>query len=94
MKPVCVRCERFLRCVKTGVYFVEGRPLVNGAVPGVDHPEQWGPYKLWAGDRYECDGCGYVILTGFGLSPISEHYKPDFADAVKDLNATLQVNDC
>lgn len=78
-----------------GFYFIEGMPVDNHAQPGTAEPEKWKPYKLWVGDRYECEGCGAVILSGFGRDRIAEHYEADFADHVKALNADqLQVNDC
>lgn len=96
MKPVCVPCQRFFRMKRAGFYFIEGMPIgTSRPLPGTAAPEQWKPYKLWSGDRYECEGCGAVIVSGFGLSPISEHYKPDFAEQVKMTGADqLQVNDC
>lgn len=94
MKPICVPCQRFFRMKKQGVYFIEGMPKVNRALPGTSQPQLWTPYKLWAGDRWECEGCGAVILAGFGSEPIAEHYQSDFADRAKALNATFQVNDC
>lgn len=95
MKPVCVPCQRFFRCVTTGFYFIEGMPRVNGAAPGTAEPEKWQPYKVWTSDRWECEGCGAVILSGFGRQPVAEHYQSDFADHVKALGADqLQVNDC
>lgn len=95
MKPVCVPCQRFFRMEKTGFYFIEGMPLSRGAMPGTAEPDKWAPYKVWSGDRWKCEGCGAVILNGFGLHRIAEHYEPDFAAHVKRLNADqLQVNDC
>lgn len=95
MKPICVPCQRFFRMKQCGFYFIEGMPIGRDVVPGTAAPEQWRPYKVWAGDRWECEGCGTVILSGFGRERIAEHYEPDFADRVKRLNADqFQVNDC
>jgi hypothetical protein len=97
MKPVCVPCQRFFRCKKTGYYFIEAMPVagVELATPGTTHPEQWTPYKLWVGDMWECQGCGATILSGFGARPIGEHYQEGFEDQVARLGALqLQVNDC
>jgi hypothetical protein len=83
--------------VKSGYYFIEGMPTpgASRALPGNEEPERWEPYKLWAGDKWECEGCGAVILSGFGREAITEQYKPDFADTVKRLGADqFQVNDC
>lgn len=89
---------------KSGFYFIEGMPgptlneageRVPPAKPGNEEPERWEPYKLWTGDLWECQGCGARILSGFGREPIAEHYQPDFAQHVANLNADqLQVNDC
>lgn len=98
MKPVCVPCRRFFRMKKSGFYFIEGMPAPGGPrnpEPGTAQPENWQPYKLWTGDKWECEGCGAQILAGFGREPIAEHYQPDFAEKVQRLNANqLQVNDC
>jgi len=94
VKPVCVPCQRFFRPKKNGFYFIEAAPDGNHAPPGTEAPERWHPYKLWAGDLYECEGCGAQIVSGFGRGPIAEHYQPDFAETVKAYGAELQVNDC
>ena len=95
MRPVCVPCKRFFRCKKNEFFFIEAMPTVEGAEPGIREPENWKPYKVWAADRYECEGCGTSILSGFARQPISEHYQPEFAEIVKTLGADqLQVNDC
>jgi hypothetical protein len=96
MKPICMPCQRFFRMVKSGLYFTEGMPVGRGEVqPGTSEPERWQPYKVWAGDVWECHGCGARIISGTGQHPISEHYMPDFADVRAKLNAAeFQVNDC
>lgn len=95
-KPVCVRCRRFFRMRRSGFYFVEGMPTGPGrAEPGDAEPTKWKPYKIWSADRWECDGCGAAILSGFGGSPIAVQHEAGFAKAVKDFGADqLQVNDC
>lgn len=78
-----------------GFYFIEGMPTHNGVKPGTVEPENWKPYKIWAGDLWQCEGCGAKIVSGFGREPVSEHYREDFAHYTESLNATqLQVNDC
>lgn len=94
LKPICVACQRFYRPEKNGVYFLEGMPRMNGAPAGTVAPSLWQPYKLWCGDRWQCEGCGHLIIVGIGRAPISEHYKPDFQKYVAALGATYQVNDC
>lgn len=101
MKPVCVPCRRFFRCRHVGYYFTEGMP--NGKWPGLpgtlprgaEADPYWQPYKLWVGDRYECEGCGAVILSGFSPRPVSVQHEDRFADLAKQFGADqLQVNDC
>lgn len=96
MKPVCVPCQRFFRMKKAGFYFIEGFPTGDGrAAPGTSEADKWKPYKIWVGDRWECEGCGTAILSGFGSSPLAEHYQPDFKQQVERYGADrLQVNDC
>lgn len=93
MKPICLKDRRFYRMKKAGVAFIEGMPK-GVALPGNAQPEEWKPYKLWMGDLWECPDCGHQLISGVGQAPISEHYKPDFADNVRDFNATIQINDC
>lgn len=94
MKPVCVPCQRFFRIKKSGFYFIEGMPKERQALPGTAEPEKWQPYKLWSGDKWECEGCGATIVSGTGREPINEHYRPGFAEHVEKLGASqLQVND-
>lgn len=95
-KPVCVPCQRFFRMKKGGYYFIEGMPCGPGrAAPGTVEPERWQPYKLWASDLWECQGCGAQILSGFGLVPIAVQHEDDFERLRTELGADrLQVNDC
>lgn len=78
MKPVCISCERFMRPVHNGRYFLEGIPVRNGALSGKAEPESWKPYKLWSGDAWACPDCGAQIIIGTGRAPLSEHYLPSF----------------
>lgn len=98
MKPICVKCQRFYRMVKSGFYFIEAMPVAGGdgpAEPGTAEPHRWTPYKVWAGDKWQCEGCGHELVKGTGRLPLSEHFKPDFAATVERLDAAqLQVNDC
>jgi len=36
------------------------------------------PYKIWSADFWECPNCQRGIVAGFGMQPLSEHYKDDF----------------
>jgi len=84
-----------------GFYFVEGMPKYKGdgirIEPGLIEPENWEPYKLWQGDIWECQGCSSQIIVGTGMNPVTEHYKADFKEDVKNLSQwdpPYQVNDC
>ena len=95
MKPVCVPCERFYRPKKNGFYFIEGMPTENGAKAGKAEPAKWQPYKVWAGDLWECPDCGAQIVSGVGLNPIAEQHHDDFASIANQLHAhRLLVKDC
>jgi hypothetical protein len=94
LKPICVKCQRFYRPEKNGVMFLEGMPKFNGAPPGKDCEDLWSPYKLWRGDLWKCHGCGHLIISGVARDPITEHYLPEFKEAVELLQPMLQVNDC
>lgn len=95
MKPVCVPCQRFMRPDRNGVAFIEGMPRGGTRPkPGLAEPGAWKPYKLWYGDRWKCPDCGATIIVGVPTSPVAEHYQPEFAEAVKRHDATLQINDC
>lgn len=96
MKPICVPCQRFYRPKRTGYYFVEGMPKVNGALPGKAEPELWQPYKLWAGDLYACPDCGSEVVVGMGERSLSEHFMPEFQAQVLSLAGDdyLLVKDC
>lgn len=93
MKPICVKCHRFYRPKKTGLYFIEGMPD-DGAKPGLAEPEKWKPYKLWSGDMWACPDCGAEIISGVGRDRIAEHYEPEFSATAQRLHADFQVNDC
>lgn len=40
------------------------------------------PYRLWESDKWKCPSCGHEILTGFGRTPVSEHFERDFEERV------------
>ncbi len=87
MMPACPRCRRFYRIKKTGLYFEEGMPLNSDR-------EEWTSYKLWAGDLYECEGCGGQVIVGVPSHHIAEHYQPDYTKLVAILGVTLRIDDC
>jgi hypothetical protein len=104
VKPVCVKCQCFYRPKKNGYVFMEMMP--SGGDPaefrktsfeerrGTKMPHLWQPYKLWRGDLWACPECEHETIVGVAYEPISEHYKPDFADAVKALPPQVVINDC
>lgn len=94
MKPICVPCQRFFRPKKNDYYFIEGMPIEGSPEPGTAESDKWTAYKLWAGDRWECEGCGASIVVGVARLPLSEHYKPEFAAMCDRLRPELRVNDC
>ena len=102
MKPICVQCGRFYRVKKSGYYFVEAMPkrsaikITNDERPrGRGADQYWQPYKIWVGDLWQCLGCGHRLVSGVGQAPLSEHFKPDFAETLERTDAgQLQVNDC
>lgn len=97
LKPICVPCQRFFRMKTQGYMFLEGMPKSSEGrpLPGTQEPEKWTPYKLWAGDLWECEGCGAQIVSGTGQSRVAEHYEADFMRLVNVYKADqLQVNDC
>ena len=96
MKPICVRCQRFYRCIKNNFPFIEGMPIGDSdlALPGTATPYHWKPYKIWNGDKWQCPGCGSEIVVGCASEPIAEHYQTHFDRAMAALKPQLIVNDC
>lgn len=98
-KPVCVKCECFYRPKKNGYAFIEGKPdnkpshLTAEEIRGLRHPSAWTPYKLWNGDLWKCPDCGHEIVVG-ALHQVSEHYYPDWDEAVTKFNPQITVKDC
>ena len=79
MPPICSKCQINLRPVKNGVEVLE---LAD-----------FGPYRLWEADEYECPRCRIRIITGFGFSPYTEHHKDDFTrllEAARSRPATFR----
>jgi hypothetical protein len=82
LKPICIPCQRFHRCIKIGFLFIEGKPTSFGqrkrVEPGTLEPHQWVPYKIWNGDLYECQGCGHLTVAGVCQKPVSIDWMTDF----------------
>jgi hypothetical protein len=84
----CVKCAKFFRIKKNGVVLEEGRPLD-------DKGKQWGPYKMWRVDLWECPGCGMQVTAGAGQNPTAEHYMVErYAEQREKHPPLLTVNDC
>ena len=67
-RPVCVKC-----CC-------ELRPEKNGF--GVLDMNDNGPYELWDADMWKCPKCGYEVVGGFAVGPISRHFEDDFGRCI------------
>lgn len=96
-KPVCVKCECFMRPKKNGFYSTEGKPH-GGTVPWDGNrgkgSEGWTPYKIWAGDLWECPCCLYQIITT-GTREVSIQHDIDFDHMIEVTKADqLLVKDC
>jgi DNA-directed RNA polymerase subunit RPC12/RpoP len=94
MKPICVKCGRYFKPFKIGIRVLEQMPRENGVKPGNEHNDRWRPYKIWQADLYKCHGCGAEIVTGFGTTPIAEHYMPQFENVLAAYPPRVTVNDC
>jgi hypothetical protein len=86
-----------MRCRENDFMFLEGMP--DGSVPATrlasgKGRSGWKPYKLWAGDLYECPDCHAQTIVGVAMRPIAEHYQPEFGTAVEHYGAKLLVKDC
>lgn len=85
----CPRCRRFFRVRKVGVFWEEGMPKTN------DLAGEWVPYKLWAGDLLECEGCGaQLIIPPPARQPIAEHYQPNYSTLVERYGPIVRIDDC
>ena len=70
---VCAKCNQALRPIDNAASFIE---LAGDR-----------PYKLWAADLLECQGCGAQMLrTGDNQQPIAEHFELSFEDTLKTWN--------
>jgi len=43
-------------------------------------------YQVWAADKYECDGCGAAVLTGFADAPIATQHEAGFLTALERMD--------
>jgi hypothetical protein len=97
-KPVCAKCDRFMRPHVNGTYVLEGKPRGGGlAPPGKEAPQDWLPYKLWIGDLWRCPTCEAEIVIGFSGGPLSQDFYPEFKDHIeraKRARRFVYCNDC
>ena len=64
-KIVCVECEIELKPEENGILLIEFA--------------SFGAYKAWYADLWKCPKCGTEIVSGFGNSPIMEHFQDGFS---------------
>jgi len=76
---VCPDCGRVMRVKDGGI----GTYVLEMA--------DFGPYKLWVGDVRDCAPCDTQVIVGFADRPLSEHWRPDFAERVAEARATGTV---
>ena len=67
-RPVCVGCEKEMRCEKN-----EQRVELMSRGYG----DLRSGYQIWSGDKYECPSCGAEVIVGFGYEPEAEVYNKD-----------------
>ncbi len=65
---VCAKCRIELRSKTNGIMTIE--------------MADFGPYKLWLADLWECPECHAEVILGFAHHRLAEHYEPDFAGAL------------
>ncbi len=59
--PVCFACQVRMVCAKTGI--------------DVELMASAEPYQVWNADLFECPACGFKVVSGFGKTPIAEHFQ-------------------
>lgn len=73
---VCAECQVEMRCKTNEVYVVE--------------MADFGPYKVWSADLWNCPECGHLTITGFGVECIAEHYQDPFEGILAKARASGQ----
>ena len=56
--------------------------------------EQWGAYKLWNSDMWECPGCGHQAISGHARQPMAMHHEEDYEETAASYPPQIRVNDC
>lgn len=72
-RPMCGKCNREMRIVKTGRSVL----IEAGGTP----------YEAWSGDEFACQDCGAIVVTQFAWEPIARSHEPDFKDVWTNLLA-------
>lgn len=78
-KMICCKCQVELQIEKNGVNVVEM----------FSKPPQ--PYKIWSADLWKCPKCDNEIVAGFGMQPISEHFRDDFSGILERVKESGNV---
>jgi len=69
MAPICIECRLAMQ------------PLKNGVI--VEEMADFGGYKLWQADSWKCPSCDDRVIVGFGRTPLSEHWMPNWKAEIK-----------
>lgn len=74
---------------------VRGRemsPKKNGVY--VIEMADFGPYKVWMADLWECPRCAYQVIAGFPPVTLAEHYEDSFAKHLETAKASDHIYYC
>lgn len=69
-KPICVKCERELEKVRSGVKVVE---MFQGNKE---------IYRVWNADKYRCPTCKIEAVIDFAGRPLAQHFNYDDIDGL------------
>ena len=72
-RPVCVPCAREMRCKKNDYLVSDREPACY----------------VWAGDMFECEGCGHQVVVGWAKEPVRWGHEDGFAEYHARRNLTL-----
>lgn len=79
-RPVCTHCNKFMKCVKNGVWILE-MGITNA------RSTKRTPISVTQGDRYKCARCHRGIIVGFGRS-IEQFEEDDFIEFVEKIKTS------
>jgi len=88
---VCAKCNIRYE-PKRNRSATEMRPKKNGVY--VIEMADFGPYKVWHADLWECPKCGHLTIAGFGTEPMAEHYDEKFQKVLECAKASDYVYYC